>query len=497
MKIILNLTQILCLVITFLLAIATPAASAPLPFGTQISLNGQPWAVAWSQWQVDATDKVYIGITDAGITQLLGVELLDSENVAKQPVKWLFQPTPTPLLLNTRLNRGHRYLDVTELAQKAGWQLKILGNTLSINTPAAQAEAIYLHRLLGSDRPTVERNILWAPGLRWRQQYIDLGASHFPVVWLEIDLHTPGLVLKPIWSDPNTLIGTAPLIQIAESYGAAAAINGGFFNRHERLPLGAIRRDGKWRSSPILNRGAIAWNDLGQVKVGHLSLKETLTTFQDLLPILDLNSGYVQAGISRYTSDWGATYTPLNDSEIIVVVQNHQVTAQLSGGVAGKTAFSIPSDGYLLVIRDDSAAANSLPIGTIVSLNRTTVPSDFADYPQILGAGPLLVQNHQIVLDAKAEKFSTAFIKETAPRSAIGTTTAGTLLMVAVHNRSGGVGPTLAEVAEILQQIGCIDALNLDGGSSTSLYLGGQLLDRLPSTAARIHNSIGVFVPDL
>jgi exopolysaccharide biosynthesis protein len=45
-----------------------------------------------------------------------------------------------------------------------------------------------------------------------------------------------------------------------------------------------------------------------------------------------------------------------------------------------------------------------------------------------------------------------------------------------------------------MQQLGAIDALNLDGGSSTTLYLGGQILDRPPRTAARVHNGIGVLM---
>ncbi len=45
-----------------------------------------------------------------------------------------------------------------------------------------------------------------------------------------------------------------------------------------------------------------------------------------------------------------------------------------------------------------------------------------------------------------------------------------------------------------MQSIGCVDALNLDGGSSTSLYLGGQLLNRHASSAARVHNGIGIFL---
>ena len=164
------------------------------------------------------------------------------------------------------------------------------------------------------------------------------------------------------------------------------------------------------------------------------------------------------------------------------------------GGIAGRTAFRMPQDGYLLALRDNSAAANSLPVGTPVRDSIATAPADFAHYSQILGAGPLLVQNSQVVLDAKAEHFSDAFIRETAARSAIGITETGTLLIVAVHNRTGGGGPTLAEIALVAQQLGCVDALNLDGGSSTSLYLGGQLLNR-PHTAARIHNGLGVFLP--
>jgi exopolysaccharide biosynthesis protein len=66
-------------------------------------------------------------------------------------------------------------------------------------------------------------------------------------------------------------------------------------------------------------------------------------------------------------------------------------------------------------------------------------------------------------------------------------------MIAAIHNRSGGLGPTLAETAQLMQLLGAVNALNFDGGSSTGLYLGGQLLDRSPSTAARVHNGLGIF----
>lgn len=344
--------------------------------------------------------------------------------------------------------------------------------------------------------PLEERDITWAPGLRWQQHYVNLGTERFPVVWLEVNPRKFGLTLKPMWASPDGLAGTAPLIQTAQRYLAVAGINGGYFNRNNRLPLGAIRRDNQWLSGPILNRGAIAWNDSGQFYFGRLTLEETLITANNQrLPILFLNSGYIQSGIARYTPAWGATYTPLTDNEIILVVQKDHITQQLPGGKVGGTAVPIPQDGYLLTLRANAVStASQLPIGSAVSISSSTAPTDFSRYPHIIGAGPLLVQNRQIVLDAKAEKFSNAFIAEKAIRSGICTTATGTLMIVAVHNRAGGYGPTLAEHAQLMQQMGCVDALNLDGGSSTSLYLGGQLLDRSPSTAARVHNGIGVFL---
>jgi len=165
----------------------------------------------------------------------------------------------------------------------------------------------------------------------------------------------------------------------------------------------------------------------------------------------------------------------------------------MPGGIAGQMSFPIPTDGYLLTLRSNSTVASSLGVGTQVRIESVTTPADFSSYPHILGAGPLLLQNQQIVLDAKAEQFSDAFIQQSAIRSAIGTTASGSLIIAAVHNRSGGLGPNLTETAQLMQQLGAINALNFDGGSSTGLYLGGQLLDRSPFTAARVHNGLGIF----
>jgi exopolysaccharide biosynthesis protein len=148
----------------------------------------------------------------------------------------------------------------------------------------------------------------------------------------------------------------------------------------------------------------------------------------------------------------------------------------------------------LLVFRSNRTAAAKFTVGTTVQLESNWQP-DLKAYPHILGGGPLLIQQGRIVLDAAAEKFSPAFITEAAPRSSIGRTQGGDVLLVSVQNAPDGKEPTLTNIAQIMQQLGAVDALNLDGGSSTTLYLGGQILDRAPRSSARVHDAIGIFLP--
>ncbi|MEG3907752.1 phosphodiester glycosidase family protein [Microcoleus sp. w2-18aC4] len=604
--------------------------------GSQVSLNGRILPLTWTQQPANSTSGNFrTWIADVGLMQSAGVDLLSSADSAKQPVQWFSVSLTGAQSLAARATGPYRYLDVTDFARLAGWEISADGNILKITSQSASVTGIrqaeiesgdrivvdldrpapwqinFVNKPIPSPTPTpnppddptkpaiplpnlrtapnletpddptkpalplpitpaapiagqewsiaidakaapaiiqqtfstskqllslkvepdgvqtkvkvtiplgwrpqvfslgnpnrlvidirpdslLEKNIVWAPGVQWRQQYQNLGNARFPVVWLEVNPRQAGVKIRPILSNPPADQGTAPLLQTAEASGAAAAINAGFFNRINRLALGAIRRDNKWLSGPILNRGAIAWNDRGEFAIDRLTLQEILITpANQFLPVSHLNSAYVQPGIGRYNSDWGTTYTPLSGNEIVVTVAGDRVVSQSPGGAVGTTTFSIPANGYILVLRADLFPASELSIGTLLRLETNTFPADFNRFPYIIGGGPVLVQNSQVVLDARAEGFSDAFVRQTAIRSAIGRNAAGNLLIVAVHNRAGGAGPNFAELAQILQQMGAVDALNLDGGSSTGLYLGGSLLDRPPSTAARVHNAIGIFI---
>ncbi|MBE9108617.1 phosphodiester glycosidase family protein [Nodosilinea sp. LEGE 07298] len=336
-------------------------------------------------------------------------------------------------------------------------------------------------------------SIAWAPGVRWQQRYVSVAGQPFPVYWLQLD---PAQVnLRPIWTDPTTAIGTAPLTTIAQRWQAAAAINAGFFNRNNQYPLGAVRTNNNWVSGPILSRGVVGWNDQGQVRMERLVLNQTLTTASgQTFPVQAINSGYVQAGIGLYTPTWGPTYRPVLEGETIVTVVDDVVVNQRAASTLGAAGLAIPTNGYLLALRSYATAAQALPPGQQVSLSSNLLPATLAPFPNLIGGGPLLLRDRALVLDAGLEQFSRAFATQAAPRSAIGTTPNGEILLVAVHHSPAGPGPTLNQLAQIMLQLGTTDALNLDGGSSASLYLGGRLVNRSPRTAARVNNAIGLFL---
>jgi len=340
----------------------------------------------------------------------------------------------------------------------------------------------------------VERDVAWANGLRWRQQYVNVGASRFPVYMFIAKPDPTMLSMRPIRSNPSSAIGIAPIVNTAQQQRAAGAVNAGFFNRNNQLPLGAVRNAGQWLSGPILGRGAMAWNDQGDLMMDRLALSEVVSAAGKSFPVLALNSGYVQAGIGRYTSDWGATYSSIVDGEIVVTVRNDVVTDRQTIGKAGSRSLAIPSDGYLLSFRSNSGNSLGFTNGTQIGLASQSQPSAFDQYPNVMGGGPLLIRDRSIVLNPQLEGFSTNFIQGSAPRTAVGKTADGTWIIATMHDRVGGRGPNLAETAQIMQQLGSVDALNLDGGSSSSLYLGGQLLNRPPQTAARVNNGIGLFI---
>lgn len=105
----------------------------------------------------------------------------------------------------------------------------------------------------------------------------------------------------------------------------------------------------------------------------------------------------------------------------------------------------------------------------------------------LLQAGPALVAGGRpIVRDGEDQEgfsagnaqFDSDITAGRHPRAAIGLDDTR-LLAVATEGRAPGeAGLTLAELAELMAELGAREAINLDGGGSTSLVVGGRLVNR-------------------
>ena len=94
-----------------------------------------------------------------------------------------------------------------------------------------------------------------------------------------------------------------------------------------------------------------------------------------------------------------------------------------------------------------------------------------------VGGGPVLVQNSKIKITNEEElKFTGKAINDKHPRTCIGYTKDGYLIIMVIQGRFTGIaeGATLEQEAKLLMDLGCIEALNLDGGGSSCMLVNGK-----------------------
>ena len=115
-----------------------------------------------------------------------------------------------------------------------------------------------------------------------------------------------------------------------------------------------------------------------------------------------------------------------------------------------------------------------------------------------VGGGPALLQSGQIKITNEEElKFIGKAIDDKHPRTAMGYTKDQKLIILVVQGRFPGIaeGATLGQEAKILQDLGCWEALNLDGGGSSCMLINGKETIK-PSDAAGQRAVPAVFIID-
>ena len=164
--------------------------------------------------------------------------------------------------------------------------------------------------------------------------------------------------------------------------------------------------------------------------------------------------------------------------------------------VSGQGNRLIPTNGYVISFGNEvkgeseilrqriielvqtRKAKNNIQIRHVIMLNGGQYTTDKS--VDITNGVSRLIKDGKIDVTWEQEKAGRAFVFNRHPRTAVAKMTDGKFLMVTVDGRQLGisVGMTLPELAEYLLALGAIDAMNLDGGGSTTMVLDGKVVNK-------------------
>jgi exopolysaccharide biosynthesis protein len=197
--------------------------------------------------------------------------------------------------------------------------------------------------------------------------------------------------------------------------------------------------------------------------------------------------GEVQVGISvvplagvnvRARADSAFVFTPFfgdttpTDSSAIELIARDGVVVRIDSSAAG---VRIPPNGFVVAMRRDRLPA----LGVGESIRWDARFDGMSNVAEMIGGYPMLLQDGKPVHHNEAGLRET-FADRRHPRAAIARDKRGRVYIVAVDGRRPGYsdGMTLQELGEYLLAHGAVDALNLDGGGSTTLVMRGEIVNR-------------------
>lgn len=113
------------------------------------------------------------------------------------------------------------------------------------------------------------------------------------------------------------------------------------------------------------------------------------------------------------------------------------------------------------------ALSNGRP--TLVIPDSSRIWEDGMEFGDIMTAGPMLLKDGS----ATYQRDDRTFVTHRHNRTALGIKDDGTMLLLVADGRfkRQAEGLTLPELQRIMRWLGCTDAINLDGGGSTTMYV--------------------------
>ena len=321
---------------------------------------------------------------------------------------------------------------------------------------------------------------------------------------------------------------------VAAALGALVATNGGFFitsdaDGFEGAPAGLAVYDGQLESINTGPRAALII-DNGRPEIADVEATVTVHAGNASYPINGINR---IPGISDQCGRPGdePTSQPRQDivctvgSELVLFTGDLGAPAPAGTGtqavlspdgtvlsVGTQTGGDVPAGGSIIQGIGAAGAwlARHAAAGQRLAVSEQLATTSGQPIPlnpglSIASAAPILVKNGETAIDAVSEgnidpadlSFNYSWAEDRQPRTIAGITSDGDLILVTVDGRQPGVseGATLSEEAALMESLGAVDAMNLDGGGSTAIAVDGQLVN-VPSAGERADGDFVVVLPE-
>jgi hypothetical protein len=281
---------------------------------------------------------------------------------------------------------------------------------------------------------------------------------------------------------------------IARRHNALVAINGGYFNRANGEPTGLLKVDGELVSDSGLARGAVVLHaPLGSptaLEFDQLAAKMSLSFTDDTgtrtIPIDGVDTTRERGRLMLYGPGYHADSDTAPTGTEWVLSGDPLVVREVRVGF-GRTP--IPVDGIVLSYGGTRLPADLIALteGTEVALAtawRSTfgVPDATLDASShiINGAGLLRRRGVPVADWANEGLPREGFVDTRHPRTVVGQDGDGLVWLVAIDGRQPdySIGMTFDEMQGLADRLSLTDALNLDGGGSTTMVVRGQVVNR-------------------
>jgi exopolysaccharide biosynthesis protein len=324
-----------------------------------------------------------------------------------------------------------------------------------------------------------------AEGLTYYHDRGKSGSGWSDVHILRIEALSDKIQVLPILANEG-IAQRENLSSMAKRYNAVAGINGSYFTWRGD-PIGTLIINRKLISSPLYKRSVFGITEDDKLIFGNPDFSGTLRSGKITLKIDAVNQPRRGSSLVVFTPEYARSTLTAELGKEFVIVKGKIV------GIHKKDAL-IPPDGVVVSAGGVKASMlSSLSLGNSVELDYS-IDKPWNSIKHALCGGPRLLANGKVSINGIEEKFDNSIINGRHPRTAVAMTFDGDLLLIAVDGRKkDSIGMKLQELAEYLQRLGCMHAINLDGGGSTAMYLNGKIINR-PSDGSERRISNGILV---